>query len=352
MSVNFDRSAGVTQQQVSEIPATSPRGVPALSTLSSISPSTAAPGGVSSVGMGYPQLASAAARAPSVESHAAGPLAPSDERESIDRELEDALRLIEQLEFDEAYARDLEYRQAIGQAPLDDVDPVVIQAYAQSNAAETGAHEAFADRLASEGPILPEHCLFHPAIGAVTRGQLEENPRISPRDVPGLSTLSPIFPSRAAPGGVSSVARGYPQLAPAASSAPSLESQAAGLDLSDDDAELQRALLGISQLEADQALQSREDGGRASSDDVLPNHLRAYQDALFAAQLHDADTEADREAAAQLAADRELAIELDRQAILIPRECLDDEALAEFAQIKADEELALRLQREGGLLPR
>ena len=186
----------------------------------------------------------------------------------------------------------------------------------------------------------------------VTQQQVSEIPATSPRGVPALSTLSSISPSTAAPGGVSSVGMGYPQLAPAASSAPSLESQAAGLDLSDDDAELQRALLGISQLEADQALQSREDGGRASSDDVLPNHLRAYQDALFAAQLHDADTEADREAAAQLAADRELAIELDRQAILIPRECLDDEALAEFAQIKADEELALRLQREGGLLPR
>ena len=354
MSVHFDPSAAVTQQQVAETPATSPRGVPGLSALSSISPSTAAPGGVSSVGMGNPQLAPAASSAPSVEIDAAGPVAPSNEGRSIDTG-SDALRLIAQLEADEAFARDLEYRQATGQAPPDDVDPDVTEAYAQRDAvgliAQTDADEAFANQLASEGPLLPEQYLFHPAIAAVTRGQVEETPATSPRGVPALSTLSSLSPPTAAPGGVSSVGMGYPQLAPAASSAPSLESQAAGLDPSDDDGELQRALLRISQLEADQAhgidVESREDGGRDSSDDVFPPHLQAYLDARFAAELHNADRALYERLAAQSAADEALAIELHRESIPIPEECLHDERLAEIAQIEADRQLASRLAGEG-----
>ena len=94
-------------------------------------------------------------------------------------------------------------------------------------------------------------------------------------------------------------------------------------------------------------MESKEDGGQDSSDDVFPPHLQAYLDARFAAELHNADRAFQERYAAQSAADEEFAIELYRQSIAIPQECLDDERLAEIAQIQADEELASRLDGEG-----
>jgi hypothetical protein len=133
MSVRFDPSAPVIQQKVQETPPTSPRGVPGLSALSSISPSTAAPGGVSSVGMGCPQAAKA--------------VPGSFELDAVKlyraKELGPALRFFAQLSADNAYARVLQSRE---KAHPDAVDPDVTEAYV-----ERAARQLPAERDLGEG---------------------------------------------------------------------------------------------------------------------------------------------------------------------------------------------------------